>query len=297
MSNIESKNFEEENISGSEKLFDTPEKIDAIRQRTFELVDKIADQKIDMLIFMDKSARPISWMLKAAWGKTEKTKAKKLPQIRYTNIGQEKLDMMKDDYREVTSYETFERRYEKEDLIKKKNKINNEGTRNIIQKMISQIEQSDKVKFKDYWEKYDKQLIDQGYFSKLKQSINDDKKTKNQTDYKIMIVDDWVESGRSRNIAINTFKYQFLDNPDISISFHDFFKKKDQEIFSQEYYRGIYLPWHTNEKYTLVKEQLPEKKLSLTSAPESDPQKRQSGLKLLGEIETIFSKHQSSTKS
>lgn len=52
------------------------------------LIGVIREQKPDILVFLDKSARPFSWLLRDMWVKLFPSEP--LPQIKYLNVGEEK---------------------------------------------------------------------------------------------------------------------------------------------------------------------------------------------------------------
>lgn len=62
-----------------------PEMRQQLRDRTQELVDLVQKDQDDVVIFLDKSARPISWIFKEVWRST--CPDLPLPIIRFVNIG------------------------------------------------------------------------------------------------------------------------------------------------------------------------------------------------------------------
>jgi len=71
--------------------FDTPEKVERIKDRTQNLIDEIVATKPDVLFFIDRSARPLSYMLRDAW---DESKYGALPKIKFLNIGREKGELL-----------------------------------------------------------------------------------------------------------------------------------------------------------------------------------------------------------
>jgi|GEM_PF-6842253 len=62
-----------------------------LARRIVDLTEEVADQRPDTLVFLDKSARPVSWGLRAAWPLLFPEQA--LPQIKFVNVGQEKWSL------------------------------------------------------------------------------------------------------------------------------------------------------------------------------------------------------------
>lgn len=72
-------------------IFDTPEKQDLIRRRAMEMVDLIIEEHYNILVFLDRSARPIYWILREAW--RARGVAAPFPETRFLNIGREKMKL------------------------------------------------------------------------------------------------------------------------------------------------------------------------------------------------------------
>ena len=64
-----------------------PETRDKLRERTLQLVDKVAEEDVSVLFFLDKSARPVSWLFRDLW--KQQYPDKNLPRIYFMNIGRE----------------------------------------------------------------------------------------------------------------------------------------------------------------------------------------------------------------
>ena len=85
--NPESLKFDQSDVSReSYDLSDKQE--ERLRRRTKELISEITELKPDVVVFMDKSARPLWWMLKAAW--PHYSSGQVMPKIRFINVGTEK---------------------------------------------------------------------------------------------------------------------------------------------------------------------------------------------------------------
>lgn len=56
-----------------------------IKKRTENLVNRVDEEDVDVVFFLDKSARPISWLFQDLW--KQKFPEKRLPTIRYINVG------------------------------------------------------------------------------------------------------------------------------------------------------------------------------------------------------------------
>jgi hypothetical protein len=67
-----------------------------IRQRTLELVERVRDEDIEVVFFLDKSARPISWLFNELWKK--KYPECPIPKIHYVNIGRQHSLYKRTDY-------------------------------------------------------------------------------------------------------------------------------------------------------------------------------------------------------
>jgi hypothetical protein len=72
-------------------VFDTPKKIECIKERTQELIEDIIKNKSKILFFLDRSARPYSYMLQIAW---DEDKYGPMPKIKFLNIGREKGEVL-----------------------------------------------------------------------------------------------------------------------------------------------------------------------------------------------------------
>lgn len=62
-----------------------PELRKELKKRTENLVDRVDEEGVDVVFFLDKSARPISWLFQDLW--KQKFPEKRLPAIRYINVG------------------------------------------------------------------------------------------------------------------------------------------------------------------------------------------------------------------
>src|SRR3989344_4646446 len=71
------------------------EQITRLKERTKELVERIASEDVRLVVFLARSARAISWMLRAAWD--EFADGKPMPKIKFANIGSEKRKVLGDE--------------------------------------------------------------------------------------------------------------------------------------------------------------------------------------------------------
>lgn len=78
----------------SEKAFDTEGKQELIRKRAREMVDAVRRQKPDTLFFLDRSARPVSWIFREAWKKYNPDE--EMPNIKFIDVGPLKTRVRKD---------------------------------------------------------------------------------------------------------------------------------------------------------------------------------------------------------
>ncbi len=75
-----------------EQGFDTPvyPSDEAMRaeyiERTEKLMIKMAEKSVDTVVYLDKSARPISWFVKELWPVLMKNADKPMPEIKYANV-------------------------------------------------------------------------------------------------------------------------------------------------------------------------------------------------------------------
>ncbi len=67
------------------ELIENPEFRKLLKHRVDQLVDRVHNQHDDCVVFLDKSARPISWLFKALWA--NRFPADSLPQLRFINVG------------------------------------------------------------------------------------------------------------------------------------------------------------------------------------------------------------------
>lgn len=72
-------------------VFDTPEKRALIKRRARDLVNTIVEEDYNVLVFLDRSARPVYWILHEAWKAMGVQRP--FPTTRFLNIGREKLNM------------------------------------------------------------------------------------------------------------------------------------------------------------------------------------------------------------
>lgn len=221
-----------------------------IIERTKELIEEVIAVNPQMIIFMDRGARPFAWMLRAAWNKY--APKHEIPKIRFVNIGREKGEYI--NFRSMPYREDY----------------------NSEEKYLNEV--------KDFWAKFDTDESKK-YIKKIKKDINPVAK-KNRFDEEggILLVDDYSVSGFSLELANSFFANHF---PNMPKSSYLFLKRQDEPAFKKEGWNGTHLPWNTDKAYTLLSEEkdTPER---LTATPERDKKLREKGLVLKKEIEKIF---------
>lgn len=219
-----------------------------IKERTKELIEEVVAVKPQMIIFMDRGARPLAWMVRAAWGLY--APKHEMPKIRFVNIGREKGECI--DFRSMPYREDYnsEEEYQK--------------------------------KVRGFWSKFDTEESKK-YIDKLKKDIKP--VIKNRFDEKngIMLVDDYSVSGFSLELANSFFAHHF---PDMPKSSYLFLKRQDESVFKKEGWIGTHLPWNTDKSYTLLSEE--ENPDKFIARAERSPALREKGLALKQEIEKIF---------
>ncbi len=243
---LEKVKTEDEMEENKEVVFNK-EQIDVLRKRTRELVGEIIKNEYSVLVFMDRSARPISWMIRAAWDKY--ADGKPIPAIRFVNIGREKGD--------VVGWSSSPDYYV--DSEDSNGIIPGEKKREIEKKFWSRLEGEDYLK---------------SFKKGLEQEISGGK---------ILLVDDYISSGYSIGLAKNYFRYHF---PEVDVYGYSFLKNKDEIVFSKKDWRGTHLPWNTDKAYTLLSEE--DDASNVTAKVEKDIEKRNKGIKLKKQIESIF---------
>lgn len=225
-------------------VFDTPEKIELFKKRTQEMIERVIDENTDVLVFMDRSSRPLAWALQAAWDK-EKL-GRDMPKIKFANIGREKGELVEWMDQPPLRY-SFDTEAEWQEAVE------------------------------EYWSGLDSA----DYVEKLSRDIKDviDQRGK------IMIVDDWSQSGFSLGLAGSFFRRNFPRN---QISSATYFDWGDDQVFHNDKWNGIYLPWQEDKSYTLMGDDTDPSKV--TASVERDPARRQKGLALRREIKDIFAR-------
>jgi hypoxanthine phosphoribosyltransferase len=68
------------------RILDYGEARETLKEKIKELIDLVQAENIDYLVFLDKSARPFSWLFRDMWDKVAEKDAKR-PEIRFANIG------------------------------------------------------------------------------------------------------------------------------------------------------------------------------------------------------------------
>lgn len=255
--------FEQQSIEQKERryvpVFDTSEKIALIKERAEGLIENILKEKPDVLFFMDRSARPLAYILRKAW---DESKYGKLPKIKFVNIGREKGSVLGFSGMLPSRY----------DDDKKRLKTQAEWEKDVAAYW-------GKLDSDDYVEKVRKDI-----YKSLKKTISADGRVRRG---KFMLIDDDIVSGYSMDLARKFFNRHFRFADVVSDSF---FKKADREVFHAPEgvgpWNGIYLPWHYDKSYTLMGDD--EEPRSVVARPERDKSKRATGIALRKEIDAIF---------
>lgn len=69
----------------SYEILSDPEVRESIRERMGRFLRAVHDRKVDTLVFLDRSARPLSWLFRAMWKKEYPSEA--VPDVKFVNIG------------------------------------------------------------------------------------------------------------------------------------------------------------------------------------------------------------------
>ena len=286
-----------------ETVFDTPEKVERLKYRIYDLVDKVRQEKIKCLIFLDRSARPLSWAFRAAWNH-EKLKMKR-PEILFLNFGQEKQQLV--DYaggRESLDWLLHLKQSEFENELMK---LKKSGKKQKLAKRIKEIEEFGEVKdfplqedhpFVLKFSEFGKELLlEEEFYRKFfnQEIVNKWSKNFEKINGKILFVDDYSHSGGTRETLKNMFEYNF---PKIDFNFDSIFKKGDSSVFpipkgalTLDPKEQVILPWtlKKDKALTMMADESKEDRSSLTAKPEKDYEKRARALALKNEIKEIFS--------
>ena len=230
-----------------------------MKERTKELVERIANEDVRLVVFLDRSARPVSWMLRAAWN--EFADGNPMPKIKFANIGSEKKD--------VVGYVTPPRPY-------------NFNTKKVYEEVA-----------RDYWGKLGGS---EEYIEKMKRDVGGLFPQKRDAQWRyssqegeILIVDDSACSGFTLELAAGFFQNHF---PQAYVNTYSFLRREDAALFKnnelgpEKLWQGVYLPWNTDKTLTLLEEREDSKKI--TATPERDPEKRTRGIQLKRELEGLF---------
>lgn len=282
-------------------VFDTPEKVECLRTRIYELVDKTIKGNIQTLIFLDRSARPLSWAFRVAW--QQKMQKKPLPEILFLNFGQEKQDLVQ--YaggRENLSYAISNRKSAMEDELEN---LQESGQSDELKKKIKEFEEYGQIsEFRD-WHPFTIELSEFGkalileeefYRKFFNQNIVDKWTTRFKQRGKVLFVDDYSHTGGTQKTLEKMFEYNF---PKVPFNFYSIFKKEDVTAFPIPTGRGflnanqVILPWTLveNKALTMMADEKSQvAAASLTSEVEKDIGKRARALALKKEIKSIFSK-------
>ena len=67
------------------EILSNPETRERLKERMERFVEVVHDRKVDALVFLDRSARPLSWMFQDLWNGMYQEEKK--PDVKYVNIG------------------------------------------------------------------------------------------------------------------------------------------------------------------------------------------------------------------
>jgi hypoxanthine phosphoribosyltransferase len=220
-----------------------------LKERVAEIIREVIDTNAKLIVFLDRSARPIAWMIRAAWDQL--AQGKELPNMRFVNIGREKIERLKaEELKGLDDDEFWER---------------------ITRKFWEQ------TSHKEYIEKMKKGLA--GVFHSTDSASG--------ARESIMIVDDYSETGHSLRLAAEFFTKHF-PNEEIHVAQLLWPTDRDDFPYSGDgWWNGTHLPWNSDKSYTLLSEE--DAASDLSARAERDPRKRQKGLLLKEEIKKMFS--------
>jgi hypothetical protein len=68
---------------GGFEILNNPEARRGLKERVEEIMDRIESERVDAVVFLDRSARPISWLMKEMW----KDRESDPPEMKFLNIG------------------------------------------------------------------------------------------------------------------------------------------------------------------------------------------------------------------
>lgn len=227
-------------------------------ERVDQLINQIKDNDIEELIFLDKSARPLSWLLRDRW--KHQNNEVKLPKIKYIDLG--RREKTGDELGEETVIEQMEQ--EAEDLYKtvdkdKKAKYSDDADWYWKKILFAQGEDADeevwmsRKHISELWQdvvKSHPELLDQikkRYGTKLG---------------KTLIIDDLLFSGGTLRAAVATFTETY---PEAEIFGVHFFNQETKSPETQ-------IPWFKKQHMIGVEED--EDEDSLTTKRLSDQESR-----------------------
>lgn len=235
-------------------VFDTPEKNERIRQRIEDTIDEIIYHDVKVIFFLDRSARPIYWMIKAAWD--AKKIGRPMPKVKFLNIGSEKRKVL--------------------------------GSQDQPQEWNFASESEHQAAVKEHWAK----LNSADYLAKVKKDISplltDEGVDVFNKPYKgrVMVIDDISISGVTMRMATEFLQHHF---PGVKVYDHALLNQHDEDVFPP-LSGGMWtnFSWNSDadKDYTLMSPQ--DDPLEVVAKPELDKNKRKKGLGLKREIEGIF---------
>lgn len=228
------------------KVYNTPEKIKKLKALAWDLIRQVLEDRPSAIIFMDKGARPISWILKEAW-KNDRPKDN-LPPFKFLDIGPVKRAVEEDE---------------------EKSKIITRGRYGEIE--------LDEEESKKTWQEVE---ADEVLLKMLKDLYG-----RNKT---VLVVDDYVGSGRTKELMLGFLQHHF---PDIKFVYYSFFHELDYKTFSYPDgdFLGPWNPWNTEKEYSSVASGVTaEGKLGITAKRLEGVGARDKAKALKQEIKEIF---------
>jgi len=235
-------------------FFDTKEKRDRIREKIRELIEKVNGDDYRLLVFLDRSARPISWMMREAWERYAPDGIE-MPKIKFVNIGREKKALYGNIGGNVVPPDDF-------DFTS-------------VDEWVHAVE--------EYWSG----LESEEYVQKVRRDIKDGFGNKSfqgrSSKGKILLVDDFQNTGFSMDLAQKFFEHHF---PDIKTETYTVLDEWDSRVFNGPW-ANMHMPWTDDKGYTMLAEA--DDRESVVAKAERDPRRRRKAEKLREEIKGIFS--------
>ncbi len=251
----------------SNVVFDSMEKRERIVARSLEIVDDIAARNSKIIVFPDRSARPISWMIREAWKARFPDEA--APKMLFVNIGREKVAWADGYLPGMSGHKLWS---------------------------------SDE----EFFEDFDDEFNVGPYLKAIQGSIDAlDEEAENmearaeltdENEPHLLVLDDFANTNLSVGLTMAFFRHHF---PNIEVKHDIFFENVDDRIFAKKGWDGAFMPWYEDKSYTLLSEEDGEfiaedttvpsgTTTAITAEVERDVERRKKGLDLKREIRELF---------